>query len=165
MAKATRVHSTRPTNTSANSVTASPDPNVIDMENRREGPETLTSKFGDYDAAYLEWCANWRILRAQQQINWAKHDLATGWGILPAEGIGLSLDPLDQLRALEDRLVTVTPRTVLLAREMLGICVTILAHPEPEANLAKGPVLEIIKNVLAALDQMSAETRFSDNPD
>ena len=135
---------------------------VIDMgrEGRREKrPPTLTSEFGD-DGTYLEWCATWRILRAKQQINWAKHQLATGWDTLPDEGIELSCAPLQKMKEIEQHLAKITPKTSILAQEMLGICITILSHPAPEEFLGQGPVLEIIKNVKAALSWLPAETRF-----
>jgi hypothetical protein len=51
-------------------------------------------------------------------------------------------------RILEDN----RPRTLLCAREMMGIAVAILAHPgASEHTFALGPVLEIVRNVHAAL--------------
>jgi len=122
-------------------------------------PTTLRSKFGD-DGSYLEWCATWRVLRARQQINWAKHELATGWNTLPDEGIELSCDPLHRMKEIEQHLAKITPKTSILAQEMLGICITILSHPAPEEALGQGPVLEIVKNVKAALEWLPAEMRF-----
>ena len=135
---------------------------VIDMGReggREKRPTTLTSEFGD-DGSYLEWCATWRVLRAQQQINWAKHELAIGWGTLPDEGINLSIDPLHRMKEIEQYLAKITPKTALLAQKMLGICITILSHPEREEALGQGPVLEIIQNVKAALEWLPSEMRF-----
>jgi hypothetical protein len=134
--------------------------NVINIgRERRDETPTLTSKFG-HDGSYLELCATWRVLRAQQQINWSKHDLATGFGTLPDEGIKISVAPLHRMKQIEDNLALITPKTAILAQEMLGICVTILSHPDPSENLGKGPVLEIIKNVKAALCYLPSEMRF-----
>ena len=135
--------------------------NVIDMEPRRPPRKrpTLPSNFGD-DGSYLEWCATWRVSRARQQINWAKYELATGWGTLPSEGIALSLAHLHRMKDIEDNLALITPKTAILAQELLGICVTILSHPEPKDHLGKGPVLQIVKNVRAALEWLPLETRF-----
>jgi hypothetical protein len=156
MAKKAKTRDSTPRkSTSANSVTA-PDPNAIET--------TLKSKLG-YDAYYLEWCTSWHICRAQQQINWAKHEFATGWDVLPSEGINLSTEPLHEMKEIERRLASVTPKTPICARELLWICITILSYPEPEDNLGEGPVLEIIKNVKAALEWLPSETRFSDDPD
>ena len=58
--------------------------NVIDMGKRppQKTAPTLTSKFG-HDGEYLEMCARWHILRAEQQLNWAEHSLATVFNTLP----------------------------------------------------------------------------------
>jgi hypothetical protein len=136
--------------------------NVIDMgrgDRREKRPPTLTSKFGN-DGGYLELCATWHLSRAQQKINWATHDIATGYGTLPDAGIDLSLDPLYRMQQIEDTLALITPRTALLAQEMLRICIAILSHPDPEETLGQGPVLEIIKNVKTALCGLPAEMQF-----
>jgi hypothetical protein len=75
-------------------------------------------------------------------------------------GVDLDTDPLDRMKRLEDHLALMTPRTPEFARQLLGICITILSHPEPEEHLGKGPILEIIKNVKDALVWLPAETRF-----
>jgi hypothetical protein len=48
------------------------------------------------------------------------------------------------------------PRTVLCARELLGIAVTILAHEneDPESTLSQGPVLDIVRNVVKAMEEI-----------
>jgi hypothetical protein len=104
-------------------------------------------------------CAEWRAARAQQQKNWAEHELAAGWGYLPDKGIELSLEPLDKMHELEYHLSRTEPRTILLARELLGVCVTILAHEteDPEHILAQGPVLDIVRNVIKSLDTMNGD--------
>jgi hypothetical protein len=57
------------------------------------------------------------------------------------------------------------PRTMLLARELLGVCITILAHEDPEGTLAEGPVLEIVRNVVEALEHCKAEMRIGPKSD
>ena len=58
------------------------------------------------------------------------------------------------MHQLEELLSMAKPRTMLLARELLGICVTILAYEgeDPEGMLAQGPVLEIVRNVISSLE-------------
>ena len=67
----------------------------------------------------------------------------------------LDVSPLERMKALENLLAEIgKPRTMLLTRELLGVCVTILAHAyeDPESTFAQGPVLEILRNVLTSLD-------------
>ncbi len=51
---------------------------------------------------------------------------------------------------------------MLLARELLGVCVTILAYAyeDPESTVAQGPVLKILRNVLDSLDCCEAKTKI-----
>ena len=111
-----------------------------------------------------EWLlklARWRVARARQQKNWAEHQAATMWGTLPDNhSPELDLSPLERMKELENLFAEIgKPRTMLLARELLGVCVTILAHAheDPESTFAQGPVLEILRNVLNSLDWCKAE--------
>jgi hypothetical protein len=136
---------------------------VIDLRNHRPvpptPPESLDTKFGD-DGWLLKWCAEWRMARAQQQKNWAEHELGNGWGHLE-DSVKLDLSPLHRMHQLEFHLSQCKPRTILLARELLGICVTILAHQneDPDHTLSQGPVLEIVRNVIASLEFQKADMR------
>jgi hypothetical protein len=107
-------------------------------------------------------CAEWRAARAQQQKNWAEHELAAGWGHLPDKGIDLNLEPLERMQEMEYHLSRM--ETILLARELLGVCVTILAyeHEDPEHVLAQGPVLDIVRNVIKSLDAMNGDMPIGD---
>jgi hypothetical protein len=122
---------------------------------------TLKDRFGD-DEYLLKWCAEWRAARAQQQKNWAEHELANGWGTLPDSHLNLDLEPLQRMQELESLLAEAKPRTILLARELLGIAITILAHEgeDPDSVLAHGPVLDIVRNVGSSLEWLTAETRL-----
>jgi len=121
----------------------------------------LKAKYG-HDRSWLEMCAKWRMLRAQQQINWAKHELETGWDSFPdADDVELDTDPLFQMKDIENTLATITPRTALLAQELLGICVTILSHDDQASVLGEGPILEIVKNVKDAIDWLPSETKLT----
>jgi hypothetical protein len=64
------------------------------------------------------------------------------------------------MHQLEYFLSGAKPRTMLLARELLGICVTILSFENPEATLAQGPVLEIVRNVISSLEFQKADMRI-----
>lgn len=123
----------------------------------------LSDRFGE-DDWILKMCAEWRSCRAQQQKNWAEHELATGWGHLPDAGVTLDFEPLNRMHQVEHHLARAEPRTVLLARELLGMCVTILAHQyeDPEHTLAQGPVLEIVQNVIKSLDAIKSDTPIGD---
>ncbi len=122
---------------------------------------TLKDNFGN-DAYLLKWCAEWRAARAQMQKNWAEYELATGWGTLPDAQVELDREPLERMHELEYHLSTAKPRTMLLARELLGMCVTILAfeNEDPKGTLAKGPVLEIVRNVISSLEFLKADMRI-----
>jgi len=129
-------------------------------------PDTLENHFG-HDAWKLRICAEWRALRAQQEKNWAEYEVASGWGHLEDRRAqrGLDLKPLELMVALERHLAGFEPCTVLLARELLGVCTTILARQkeEPEHVMGQGPVLEIIRNVFEALQFLDGETRLGVN--
>ncbi len=96
------------------------------------------------------------------QKNWAEYELATGWGTLPDAQVELDREPLERMHELEYHLSTAKPRTMLLARELLGMCVTILAfeNEDPKGTLAKGPVLEIVRNVISSLEFLKADMRI-----
>jgi hypothetical protein len=96
------------------------------------------------------------------QPPWALHDLAAGWGTLSDVGIKLDSDPLERMKELEWHLAEVKPQTMLLARELLRMAVTILAYTgeNPDCTLGNGPVLEIVRNVLASLEHCKAEMRI-----
>jgi hypothetical protein len=55
------------------------------------------------------------------------------------------------MKELEYHLGEMKPRTMLLARELVRVAITILAHrrkdPNPESYLGNGPVLDILHNV------------------
>jgi hypothetical protein len=108
-------------------------------------------------------CAEWRALRAQQQKNWALHNLDTMFGRRPDRDIPLDTEPLDQMKELEYHLGEVKPRTMLLAWELLRVAITILAHrsedPNPTSYLGNGPALDILHNVLRSLEHCKPEMR------
>ncbi|HEU0040279.1 MAG TPA: hypothetical protein VFR76_13505 [Verrucomicrobiae bacterium] len=122
---------------------------------------TLKDRFGN-DAWPLEMVAEWRARRAQMQKNWALHEFADGWGYLSSHD--LDQEPLHRMQTIESHISICEPRTVLLARELLRMCVTILAHgnEDPESVLAQGPVLEIVRNVITSLEAMHGDMPIGD---
>ena len=139
---------------------------VIDFK-RPTGPAQPPKSILADDDFLLRQCAEWRAARAQQQKNWAEHEAATMWGTLPDAHIKLDLEPLDRMKEIEGLLATDVgvPRTMLGARQMLGMAVTILAYEDPKGTLAEGPVLEIVRNVVGALEHCKAEMRIGSKPD
>ncbi len=143
---------------------------IVDIKRHKRSSRSLKTPslrdyFGD-DDWLLALCAQWRAARAQQQKNWAEHALATGWGTLPDADIELDLDPLARMRELQSQLENVEPRTILLARELLRIALTILVHQREDAEspLSDGPVLDVVRNVLSSLDWLPGETRLGPEP-
>jgi hypothetical protein len=123
-------------------------------------PPTLDDIFGD-DASYLRFVGQWRAARAQQQKNWAEHDVAAGRGTLPSAQLARpDLSPLERMRELERHLAEVKPHTMLLVYELLGMCATILAYEHPKDELARGPVLDIVRNVMSSLGSCKPEMRI-----
>jgi len=136
---------------------------VLDFELPTQPAEWPKSKFGN-DEWLLKLCAEWRAARAQQQKNWAEHKAATMWGTLPDDhSPELDLSPLERVKEIENLLAEIgKPQTMLLARELLGVCVTILAHAyeDRESAFAQGPVLEILRNVLDSFQWCEADMQI-----
>jgi hypothetical protein len=111
------------------------------------------SGFGENDLLGLKLCADWRIARYQQQINWTKYDLASTWGMSSTDA-SPDTDPLKRMKKIEGYLAEEAPNVMLHARELLNVCITILSHAyeDPDGRLADGPVLEILRNVVLSLD-------------
>lgn len=111
------------------------------------------SGFGENDLLGLRLCADWRIARYKQQINWTEHDLASIWGTSSTDA-SADTDPLKRMKEIEGYLAEEVPNVMLHARELLNVCITFLAHAheDPDSRLADGPVLEILRNVTLSLD-------------
>jgi hypothetical protein len=84
-------------------------------------PAQRTSR-DEFDQTMLKMCARWRVLRAQQQMDWAEDELADLQG---AQRAPLDRDPLHQMKGLECHLAGVRPQSIALARELLRV------HPCP----------------------------------
>lgn len=134
----------------------------------KDTPETLQHAFGE-DAWLLGACARWHIARAQQKINWAQNDVATGYGHFNFAHTHLvDTTPLDEMRETELHLANGVPRTITTACELLGICLEIMnqRNIDPESTMSEGPVIEILRNVLSSLDHLPPDVRLvtSDHP-
>jgi len=134
---------------------------VVEISADKSKVETLDSLFGRADAFGLRTCARWRMVRAQQNINWAKNDEDGGYGFLMSGG-GLDLKPLEEMHECEYSLASLEPKTMKLATELLGVCITVLAAQleDPETVMGSGPVLEIIRNVKNGLENMPGQTKL-----
>jgi hypothetical protein len=122
--------------------------------NQKSQPQPEKPKSPYQDEWLLKWCAEWRVARAQQLRNWAEHEAATMWGTLPDKGIHLDTKPLHQMKELESLISEMKPETLHCAREMLGVVITILAYEDPKGTLAEGPLLDIVRNVVNALEEI-----------
>jgi hypothetical protein len=138
---------------------------VIQLRPASTEPEKPPKIFGN-DDWLLRMCTQWRAARAQQQKNWAEHEEATMFGFLDDRHIKLDTDPLCRMKQLECDIADMEPRTIILARELLGVAATILAHSieHPEATLSDGPILEIIVNVKNALEHCDGKMPIGPKP-
>src|SRR5437588_12315029 len=84
----------------------------------------------------LKLVADWKVLRAKQEIEWAQRELATSLG----HDERVSLEFLDGMRHCEFVLCQLQPKNVMAARAMLGVAIAILAYEgvDPESVLANG---------------------------
>src|ERR1700730_2634713 len=115
------------------------------------------------DRRLLDSCAQWRMARAQQELNWVVHNLANMCGSLPNKGTQLRPEPLTQMCELQDTLARLgEPHTILGARELLGIAVKLLAYriEHSESTADQGPIVQLIRNVNEALKWLDGDTRL-----
>lgn len=111
------------------------------------------------DTLVLQIAANWRFARAQAMVCWADHDVKGLFGLREhrAADVGECINTMTRSLSL---LATFEPKSARGAREVLRIAVEILAYREidPEATLAEGPVLQILRNVLKASEWLDGNT-------
>lgn len=109
--------------------------------------------------AILRSVTEWRIARAQQQIEWAKSTHANAYTNSQVD-YPCSLEWLDRMREAENFLAQFEPGNIMAAWAMLEVAIEILAHEaiDPEATLASGPVGDIVRNVLRALESVKGDT-------
>ena len=118
------------------------------------------------DPRFEDWllglCAEWRICRATMEINWARDGVNRYHGALAPVSIVPDIDftPLHRMKEIERTLGDSKPRTLFCAREIMGIAVAILAERGARGHTAAlGPVLEIVRNVHAALGTLDGTLR------
>jgi hypothetical protein len=111
----------------------------------------------------LDLCAQWRMARAEQEVNWAEHNWASLLAGSSNERTQVRTEPLNRMCVLQDALARLgEPHTLLGARELLGIALKLLACriEHPESAVAERPVLQLIQNVNEALKWLDGETRL-----
>jgi hypothetical protein len=122
---------------------------ISELSTSRE-PET--PRLCGSDGDILRLVGRWRKARAQALLVWANHDMESHCGfdedveITPPASID-DMSKCARILALQE------PRSVLAAREMLAVALTILSHRqlEPDTDWFEGPVFEIIQKVHQAL--------------
>lgn len=105
------------------------------------------------DRGLLQLIGDWRIHRAQQLLNWAQFDLRES---LDDQDNKADTDPLEMMKTLEDVLSRGRPKSMRGAIKMLEVAHTILSYEHPEDYMADGPVVEILRNVIRALEYCDA---------
>lgn len=114
----------------------------------------------DLDAAYLGYCAEWHVARAEQQLHWAQGDLESGWDTHP----NLDLSALERMKDLEEMLIDWVPRTTIGVRKLVEICLAIQAHAaieSPDDHFGRGPVIDYLKNIRKALMRAPDKQRLA----
>jgi hypothetical protein len=135
---------------------------IVNLSDRQEPPPADDSK--SEDDWLLRLITEWRIMRHQQQIAWAEHNLLIRWGNKPDRNIPhVDTKCLQRMNEIEGLLSEFTPRTALGACQLLRVAVEILAYEgiDPEATLASGPILQIVRNVTDALGWLCPDLPLS----
>jgi hypothetical protein len=134
---------------------------IIDIKTGQPTVPPTTPAERGIEAMILGFCADWKVARAKQEIEWAEDMRATEWGYKPSDH-KLSMNPLDQMLECEGRLAMSEPPDARTACALLHIAVEILAcqHVDRESYFANGPVLEIVRNVLRCLERLPGDTRL-----
>lgn len=110
---------------------------------------SYSDKFGG-DAAYLEWCAEWHVVRAKQRLIWAQRDAADGWGAFPCPS--LESEPIDRMCEIQSLLESWKPRTIMGAQQLIEICISLLAEATRKARWPRGRA-EVSKEPARSLDR------------
>jgi len=134
--------------------------NVIDFTQPPQPPGEKSDEFND---EILRMVRDWRVSRAMQQVACAERDFASAYDHLEIDDLPPSLGWkwLERMRQCEGILADLPPKNMLSVRAMLEVVIQIMGHGaiDEESPLAEGPVLEILKNILGALEWVPAETR------
>lgn len=130
---------------------------VINFKDRQPPPPPSPST-NDW---ILQLVTDWKIARAEQEIEWAQHQLAIQWGNIPDAHIPSPTNKaLEQMLECEGHLANLEPRNMIAARALLDVAIEILAYRQinPESYFANGPVLELVRNVRLAIDWVNGFT-------
>ena len=135
---------------------------MADIVNIR--PVKPESPFDDLDECLLKIIRDWRVARAEQQAEWARHNLLIGYGYKDDRGLpSCNTDALTTMQHLEGPLAQLEPRCVLAAQQLLNVANEIIGHKAmyPESVMGDGPAFEIVRNVAQALDWITGTTKLT----
>lgn len=108
----------------------------------------------------LEQAAEWKVARAKALLEWATADAASGFMTKNVAAYEVDQSHIAAMDECADWLAKLEPVTVLGAREMLNVVLTILAYREifpDQDRLSDGPILQILRNVRQGLDWLDGE--------
>jgi hypothetical protein len=112
---------------------------VIDINDHKPPPPPPPGPYHERaNDLILQCIADWRIGRAEQQIEWATNWLATKGGDLPDGELTHTHAGLDKMRDCEDRLALMKPYDMFAARALMEVAVEILGH-HPAACFRRWP--------------------------
>ena len=102
---------------------------VIDINDHKPPPPPPPGPYHERaNDLILQCIADWRIGRAEQQIEWATNWLATQGDNLPDGELTHTHAGLDKMRDCEDRLALMKPYDMFAARALVEVAVQILGH-------------------------------------
>jgi hypothetical protein len=129
--------------------------NVIKMKTRQ------ASRKRHADDDILSILGVWKLARAELRLSWADYDYRSKFCTIEAAEECEFENQFDQIASAEERLISYQPKTTLGCQHMLEAVVDILQERQrnPENNLGKGPVIELILNVIRALEQRDIKLR------
>lgn len=96
----------------------------------------------------------WKLARAELRLSWADFDYRSRFCTNEeAEECALE-NQFSQVANAEDHMVSIAPRTTVGCQHLLEAVVDILRERQcnPQNNLGKGPVIELILSVIRALE-------------
>lgn len=121
---------------------------VVKMKTRK------ASRTGHLDDTILGLVGVWKLARSELRLTWADYDYRFRfYTIEDAESCTFG-DQFAQIGSAEGHLAQCQPRTTLGCQHILEAVVDILQERQrdPDHTLANGPVIELILNVIRALE-------------
>lgn len=105
-----------------------------------------SGQLGDDSDMVLKGVGKWRIARAKQQLFWSEHH--------DEDAVEPDTTELSRMRDIEEELKELRPTKVRAVLALLNVAVEILAYQkrDPEATMAQGPVLELVRNAMDGLE-------------